>query len=130
MIRQLSQTLGFAAMRVLTSAHHASAFRAHFLWSGISACSRTSPAFTIRDALEGMASLRFMMSDKDAPNFRHGGSTVRYDGSGRVPEGAIDYIGPARRQAYFSAMSGTLEALDKSGKMIARAAAEGRFPVR
>ena len=34
------------------------------------------------------------MSDVDAPNFRHGGSTVPYDGSGRVREGAIDYIGP------------------------------------
>jgi phosphatidylethanolamine-binding protein (PEBP) family uncharacterized protein len=130
MTRQLSQALGFAAALVLASNHHASAFSAHFLWSGISACGRTSPAFTISDAPEGTESLRFMMSDKDAPNFRHGGSTVRYDGSGRVPEGAIDYIGPCPPAGVLHRYVWTVEALDKSGKIIARTAAEGRFPVR
>ncbi|MGB8901009.1 MAG: YbhB/YbcL family Raf kinase inhibitor-like protein [Methylocella sp.] len=52
------------------------------------ACGRTSPAFTIQDAPEGTERLRFVMIDKDAPNFRHGGSTILYNGSGRVPEGA------------------------------------------
>jgi len=34
-----------------------------------------------------------MMNDKDAPNFRHGGSTVRYNGSGRV---RLEFRIPAR----------------------------------
>jgi phosphatidylethanolamine-binding protein (PEBP) family uncharacterized protein len=116
-MRQLPQALGLAAVLVLASMHEASAFSARFSWSGIKACGRTSPAFTIHDAPKETESLRFMMNDKDTPNFRHGGGTVPYNGSGRVREGAIDYVW-------------TIEALDKSGKNVARAAAEGRFPVR
>ena len=71
-----------------------------------------------------------MMNDKDAPNFRHGGGTVPYNGSGRVPEGAIDYIGPCPPAGTSHRYVWTIEALDKSGKNVARAAAEGRFPVR
>src|ERR1700737_3074889 len=93
-MRQLPQALGLASVLVLASLHEASAFSARFSWSGIKACGRTSPAFTIEDAPKETESLRFMMNDKDAPNFRHGGSTIPYKGNGRVPEGAIDYIGP------------------------------------
>jgi Phosphatidylethanolamine-binding protein len=93
-MRQFPQALGFAAVLVLTSMHEASAFGASFSWSGIGACGRTSPAFTIHDAPKETASLRFRMNDKDAPNFQHGGSTIPYNGSGGVPAGTIDYIGP------------------------------------
>ena len=93
-MRQFLKAFGFAAVLLVTSMHAASAFGASFSWSGIRACGRTSPAFTIQDAPEGTERLRFVMIDKDAPNFRHGGSTIPYNGSGRVPEGAIDYIGP------------------------------------
>jgi phosphatidylethanolamine-binding protein (PEBP) family uncharacterized protein len=129
-MRQLPQALGFAAVLVFTSMHEASGFSARFSWSGIKACGRTSPAFTIHDAPKETESLRFMMNDKDAPNFRHGGSTVPYNGSGRVPEGAIDYIGPCPPAGAIHRYVWTIEALDKSGKNVARAAAEGRFPVR
>jgi phosphatidylethanolamine-binding protein (PEBP) family uncharacterized protein len=129
-MRQLPQALGFAAVLVFTSMHEASGFSARFSWSGIKACGRTSPAFTIHDAPKETESLRFMMNDKDAPNFRHGGSTVPYNGSGRVPEGAIDYIGPCPPAGTSHRYVWTIEALDKSGKNVARAAAEGRFPVR
>lgn len=57
------------------------------------------------------------MNDKDAPNFRHGGSTVPYNDSGRVPDTSHHYVW-------------TIEALDKSDKNVARAATEGRFPER
>jgi phosphatidylethanolamine-binding protein (PEBP) family uncharacterized protein len=121
-MRQLPRALGFAAVLVFTSMHEASGFSARFSWSGIKACGRTSPAFTIDDAPKETESLRFMMNDKDAPNFRHGGSTV--------PEGAIDYIGPCPPAGTSHRYVWTIEALDKSGKNVARAAAEGRFPVR
>jgi phosphatidylethanolamine-binding protein (PEBP) family uncharacterized protein len=128
-VRQLPQAFGFAAVLVLTSMHEASAFSAHFSWSGIKACGRTSPAFTIDDAPKGTESLRFMMNDTDAPNFRHGGSTIPYNGSGRVPEGAIDYIGPCPPAGATHRYIWTIEALDRSGKIVARTTAEGPFPV-
>ena len=109
--------------------HAASAFSASFSWLGIKACGRTSPAFTIQDAPEGTERLRFVMIDKDAPSFRHGGSTIPYNGSGRVPEGAIDYIGPCPPAGTTHSYVWTIEALDRNGKTIARATAGGSFAV-
>jgi phosphatidylethanolamine-binding protein (PEBP) family uncharacterized protein len=65
-MRQFPKAFGFAAVLLLTSMHAASAFSASFSWSGIRACGRTSPAFTIQDAPEGTERLRFVMIDKDA----------------------------------------------------------------
>ena len=125
----MPQALGFAAVIVLASMHEASAFSARFSWSGIGACGRTSPAFIIHDAPKETASLQFMMNDKDAPNFKHGGSTIPYNGSGRVPEGAIDYIGPCPPTGTTHRYIWTIEALDRSGKIVAHTTAEGLFPM-
>jgi phosphatidylethanolamine-binding protein (PEBP) family uncharacterized protein len=129
-MRQLPRAFGFAAVLLLTSMHAASAFSASFSWSGIRACGRTSPAFTIQHAPEGTVSLRFVMIDKDAPNFRHGGSAVAYNASGHVREGAIDYIGPCPPAGTTHHYVWTIEALDSSGKVIARTTAEGGFTAR
>jgi phosphatidylethanolamine-binding protein (PEBP) family uncharacterized protein len=129
-MRRFPQALGFAALLGLTSMHEAMAFSASFSWSGIKACDRISPAFTIRDAPKETVSLRFTMNDKDAPNFQHGGSTVPYDGSGRVPEGAIEYIGPCPPTGTSHHYIWTIDALSESGMLIARTTAEGRFPTR
>src|ERR1700730_2464623 len=100
-MRQLPRAFGFAAVLLLTSMHAASAFSASFSWSKIRACGRTSPAFTIQHAPEGTVSLRFVMIDKDAPNFRHGGSTVAYNAIVDMHqiEAGVDKPGyaPARR---------------------------------
>ena len=71
-----------------------------------------------------------MMNNKDAPNFRHGGSAVPYNGSGNVPEGAMDYIGPCPPAGTIHRYVWMIEALDKNGKIVARATAKGHFPVR
>ncbi len=127
-MRRSPRSLLFAAAFVLT-AHDASAFSASFSWSGINPCEKVSPAFTIVDAPKDTQSLRFMMRDRDAPNFRHGGGVVRYSGGG-VPEGAISYIGPCPPPGTVHRYIWTIEALDESGKIIARTTAEGRFPMR
>ncbi|HEV7259465.1 MAG TPA: phospholipid-binding protein [Bosea sp. (in: a-proteobacteria)] len=114
-------------MAANSSAH---AFSASFTWSGIGACGGTSPAFTIRSAPKGTASLRFAMRDYDAPNFRHGGSTVGYDGKGRVAQGAISYVGPCPPPGQTHRYIWTIEAVDGSGKVLGQAEAEGRFPLR
>jgi len=129
-MRLLPLVFGFAVAVVLVAMSDAAAFSASFSWSGIAACGKTSPAFTIRDAPIGTASLRFMMSDRDAPSFQHGGGTVPYDSNGRVPEGAIDYIGPCPPAGETHRYVWRIEALDKSGKVMARTAAERRFQAR
>lgn len=122
--------LVLATAFVFSVSHQAAAFSASFSWSGIPPCGRTSPSFTIRDAPKETESLRFMMWDKDAPGFRHGGSTVSYDGGGHVPEGAVAYIGPCPPDGKVHRYVWRIEALDKDGKVIARTAAEGRFPAQ
>jgi phosphatidylethanolamine-binding protein (PEBP) family uncharacterized protein len=117
----------FAAVFVPASKHGALAFEARFSWSGIIACGKVSPAFTIHDAPKGTESLHFSMTDKDAPNFQHGGGSVHYDGGGYVPEGAINYIGPCPPAATIHRYVWTIEAWDKSGKRVGRTTAEGSF---
>jgi hypothetical protein len=67
------------------------------------------------------------MIDKDAPNFNHGGGTIPYNGGERAPEGAIDYIGPCPPAGTIHRYVWTIKALDRSGKIIARATAGGSF---
>lgn len=108
----------------------AQAFSAAFSWSDIGPCGGTSPAFTIRAAPKGTTSLRFGMQDYDAPNFRHGGSTVAFDGKGGVARGAISYVGPCPPPGQQHRYIWTVEALDASGKLLGTTSAEGRFPTR
>jgi phosphatidylethanolamine-binding protein (PEBP) family uncharacterized protein len=120
----------FAAALVLASMQDASAFTAGFSWSGIKPCGRVSPAFIIIDAPKDTQTLRFLMTDRDAPNFQHGGGAAAYDGGGTVPQGAINYIGPCPPPGSVHRYVWTIEALDKGGRVIGRATAEGRFPMR
>lgn len=104
------------------------AFSASFSWKGIGACGGISPAFTVRNAPKGTTSLRFAMRDTDAPNFRHGGSTVAYDGKGRVAQGAVRYVGPCPPTGQKHRYVWTIEALDKSAAVLVQTEAQGSFP--
>ncbi len=84
MARIKSVTLGFALALASLIPQEAFAMKASFSWAGIPACETISPAFTIADAPAGTKSLRFMLHDKDAPHFHHGGSTVAYSGGARA----------------------------------------------
>lgn len=127
-MRQSPGVLGLAAVLALAATCDAAAFSAVFSWSGIGACGGTSPAFTIGDAPKGTASLRFMMRDRDAPQFQHGGGVVPYSGAGSVPQGAITYIGPCPPAGARHRYIWSIEALDKDGKTLARTTSEGPFP--
>ncbi len=65
-----------------------------FSWAETSGCfAPESPAFTVSNVPKGTEYLRFEMTDLDAPDFEHGGGTVRYSGP-EVPRGAFRYKGP------------------------------------
>jgi phosphatidylethanolamine-binding protein (PEBP) family uncharacterized protein len=107
----------------------AQAFSASFSWSGIPACSQTSPAFRIAAAPKGTTQLRFNMVDLDAPGFRHGGSTVSYSG-GAVAKGAISYVGPCPPQGPQHRYRWTVEALDSAGKVLGTTTTTQGFAAR
>ncbi|MBU9698447.1 hypothetical protein GU927_011380 [Rhodobacteraceae bacterium HSP-20] len=87
-----------AALSCLAPAAHA--FEIAFTWDGLKLCNTgnaktvKSPAFTIKDAPEGTAFIKFRLVDRDVPSFNHGGGVVAYDGSGTVPAGAFSYKSP------------------------------------
>jgi len=103
------------------------AFDVSFSWTGIPACQKISPAFSVDGAPPGTKRLRFIMTDLDAPNFHHGGSTVIYDGED-IPKGAIDYIGPCPPAGEHHRYLWGIEALDATGAVLARTTATQTFP--
>ena len=116
--------IGLAAVLAATPAF---AMTASFSWKGIPACANISPAFIIEDAPKGTKSLRFMMKDYDAPDFKHGGSTVPYTGH-HVPKGAISYIGPCPPPGQIHRYIWTVEALDASGVIVMAITTADAFP--
>ena len=109
------------------AASPAAAMMASFSWKGIPRCSGVSPAFSISDAPKGTVSLRFSMRDYDAPNFQHGGSTIAWSG-GRVPQGAISYIGPCPPGAETHRYIWKVEALDASGEVLTAITSSAAYP--
>jgi phosphatidylethanolamine-binding protein (PEBP) family uncharacterized protein len=126
----MTSYLWFAAAAVLAMAAapaQAQAFSMSFSWTGIPACKRISPAFTLAGVPAGTKRLRFEMHDLDAPGFHHGGSTVAYAGDA-VKRGAIHYIGPCPPQGERHRYRWTIEALNDKGKMLGTATASATFP--
>ena len=120
-----------AATTVLLSlgfALPAHALTAKFSWSGTSRCTNESPPFFITGAPEATRQLRFLMRDADMPSFNHGGSTVAYPDTGKVPMGAIAYIGPCPPEDETHRYVWTIDALDASGNVLATTQVEGNFP--
>jgi len=77
-----------------------SRFAVDVTWAGSRACvDPQSPPFTLSAVPPGTRRLHFAMKDLDAPDFRHGGGTVAYDGQRLVPRGAFSYRGPVRPKA-------------------------------
>jgi hypothetical protein len=89
----LSWLSAIVALMIAAMPAHADALSASFSWSGIPACEKISPAFTLAGVPAGTKRLRFEMHDLNVPDFHHGGSAVAYEGAA-VPQGAIHYIGP------------------------------------
>ena len=109
------------------STSFAAAFSARFSWKGIPACSTISPGFSLSGVPSGTMALSFVMHDRDAPDFQHGGSTVAYTGKGVVPQGAISYVGPCPPPGTTHRYTWTIEALDHSCKTLGSTRAIGSF---
>lgn len=104
-------------------------FTASFTWAGIAPCEKISPSFTLKAVPQGTERLRFTMHDQQAPHFPHAGSTIAYAGD-KVAEGAIAYIGPCPPAGETHHYVWTIEALDKTNKVLAKTTAAGDFPMR
>jgi len=113
-----------AAAVVPTSAN---ALSVRFSWSGIPACASISPAFDLQGVPAGTKRLSFLMTDLNVPAFRHGGSTIGYDGNA-VRRGAIRYTGPCPPRGEHHNYRWVVQALDAAGKVLDTGSAEATFP--
>ncbi len=114
---------------VLTAAAAAGRLTVSFAWSKRHECSSTPPAFTIGGIPKGTRYLRFTMTDLDVPTFHHGGGTIAYKGSGRIPEGAFRYTGPCPPSGRHS-YEFLVEALGANKHVLAKGTAVRKFPPR
>ena len=102
-----------------------------FSWAGTEACSPRSPAFVVRNAPPGTATLDFQMTDLNVPSYRHGGGRVAYGGAGSVniPPGAFTYTGPCPPGETHN-YRWTVTALSAAGAALGTATATQPFPPR
>ena len=62
-----------------------------YSWNGIGTCGQISPPFTVTNIPSGTRYLDFWMDAPNNPSYTHGGSVIKYEGSGDIPKGAIKY---------------------------------------
>lgn len=133
MSHQLSRTCRrvpplICATAAIMVAAPAAAMSLSFSWAGMAACGTRPPGFTLSGVPHGTERLSFRMIDLAVPSYPHGGGNIAYRGD-RVPAGSFAYHGPCPphgRHTY----RWTVEALDGSGKVLARASAARPFPPR
>lgn len=119
----LLSMLGFSTCAV----DSALALGLSFDWGPTKECFDTkSPPMRVSGVPAGTTKLRFKMIDLNAPDYPHGGGTVAYSGNGSFPYGAFRYTGPCPPSPHVYQF--TVEALDGSGKTLAKATAKKRFP--
>ncbi len=78
----------------------AAAFSFTFDWNGLKLCTSgkpnrvKSPVFVLKDVPDGTKYIRFILKDRDASNYKHGGGVVTYKGGDTVKSGAFKYKSP------------------------------------
>ncbi|QFT59322.1 Phosphatidylethanolamine-binding protein [Sulfitobacter sp. THAF37] len=84
----------------LLTAGPALAFDIGFDWSGLKSCTNgrpntvANPAFTLSGVPAGTKFIRFKLTDRDVPNYNHGGGVVAFNDQQVIPRGAFKYKSP------------------------------------
>ncbi len=104
----------------------AQAMSLSFTWGDTKSCfDRKSPPMKLSAVPKGTAKLKFNMVDLNAPDFFHGGGTVKYTGQNNLAYGAFRYKGPCPPSRHTYRF--TVKAVDNSGKVLATATATQSF---
>jgi len=118
--------LASTILAALTATAHAE-MKVSFEWGPTKKCfDPNSPPFKLSGVPSGTAALDFHMTDKNAPNFNHGGGQVPFKGETSLPYGAFKYKGPCPPSGTHTYVF-TVKALDANGKVLAMAKAQRDF---
>ena len=114
----------FLIVAMALASSNAQAFAVSFRWCG------ASPEFQLRDVPKGTTSLDLRMRDLMVPSYPHGGGSVSYRGEASIPCGSLSgsYRGPSPPPGQLHTYRWTVKALDASGKPLATATSERKFP--
>ncbi len=81
--------------------------------------SSPNPEIILTNVPSGTAFLTVTMRDYDRPNFDHGGGTIAYDGSNRVPQGSLSrYRGPQPPSGEVHSYEITVQALNADQSLL------------
>ena len=84
----------------LVSPVMADEFSISFEWGDIPLCTTGNPNrvqnpwFVLSNIPEGTKFITFKLKDLDAPNYDHGGGTIKYSGNNNIEPGAFKYKSP------------------------------------
>jgi phosphatidylethanolamine-binding protein (PEBP) family uncharacterized protein len=103
-----------------------------FNWGNIPKCTTGNPnkvgnpIFRIKDLPEGTTKLIFKLVDLDAPNYKHGGGTVKNPKSGDIASGLFKYKSPCPPNGQHTYVWSVIA---KAGsKTLAKAQASRKYP--
>ena len=94
-----------------------------FKWGTENLCNRGySPQITVTGIPEGTVRFKVRLRDLNMMSYNHGGGEVENDGSGIIRAGDLkDYRGPCPPLGNTHRYSFTVQALDATGKVLAKA---------
>lgn len=126
MVKTLALSAVVATFAAASWPSAAVAFSISVSWRGTAKCfDSQSPIIRLSRVPKSTKSIRFHMTDLDAPSYPHGGGTVAYHGQRRLAKGAFSYKGPCPPAPH--RYRWTAQALDASGKVVGRAQTTLRF---
>ncbi len=128
----------FAALAIAGSAlfsvnAQAQDFSFTFNWGDIPLCRTGSPnrvanpIFELSNVPEGTKEVRFSLTDRDAPNYNHGGGTADYTGGSVIQPGAFKYQSPCPPSGQHN-YEWSARARDADGDTLARAKSSQKYP--
>lgn len=127
-MRTIAKTVALAGAALIAAGTAASAMGLSFDWADTKKCfDPKSPPFTLSGVPKETKKLRFRMVDFQAPNYNHGGGTIKYTGTNKIARGAFRYKGPCPPSGSHT-YQWTVEALGDGGKVLATAKAKRKFP--
>ena len=127
------KTAIFIVSMVAIQTVEARAFDFTFDWGNIPKCTSgnpnivLNPAFVLSAVPSGTAKISFQLRDTNVPEFKHGGGSVNYLGTGSIPSGAFKYLSPCPptgKHLY----KWTAIATDKAGKKLGIATVSKLYP--
>lgn len=122
------------AATCILAAGPALAFDIGFDWSGLKSCTNgkpntvANPAFQVSGVPAGTKFIRFKLTDRDVPNYNHGGGVVAYDGQKVIAPGAFKYKSPCPPSGRHTYEWTATAQTKKNGGALASARAARKYP--